>query len=256
MAGLAKTTDFMLASATVMIGPVSEYYNLNPTDHSIGLVKNFVLTSEPAYTELTQGVKGDIVFSVQTANPVKATMETYEYTAKNIAYALGLESAAAMTPQTVVTAINGAITETSPLTDDIVVDSATGITIGNTILIEVNSTDDFVVRKVTNVTSNTLELNKGVGAIPDNAVVRVVNSIDVGSQDEQPFYAAKISGKLANGKTITIQLAKVRIMRGFNLGFSVEDYANMPFEFTVYQLVDTDTLYADFGAVPAKVYIA
>lgn len=256
MAGLAKTTNFMLSSATVMIGPVSEFYNLNPTDHSIGLVKNFTMTAEPAYTELTQGVKGDVVFSLQTANPVRATMEVYEYTAKNIAYALGLASAGTMTPQTVTTTVNGAISETSPLTDEVVVTLATGITVGNYIMIEVNGIDDFIIRKVTNVTSNTLELNKGVGAIPNGAVVRKVNYIDVGSQDDQPFYAAKISGKLADGKRITIEVAKLRLQRGFNLGFSTEDFANMPFEFTVYQLVSTDTLYADFGTVPARIYTA
>ena len=41
MAGEAKTDSFMLGAATVMIGAMADLYDLNPTDHSIGLVKNF-----------------------------------------------------------------------------------------------------------------------------------------------------------------------------------------------------------------------
>lgn len=254
MSGTAKTTNFMLSTATVMLGPVADFHLLNPADHSIGLVKNFTMTAEPAYTELTQGVKGDIVFSVQTANPVRCTMEAYEYTSKNIAYALGLQSAATMVPKTVVTTVNGAISLASPLVDELVVTSATGITVGSYIMIEKDGIDNFLIRKVTAVSSNTLELDAGLPAIPNGVTVRVVNAIDVGSQDDQPFYAAKVSGKLADGKKITIEIAKLRIQRGFNLAFAQDNFANMPFEFSIYQLVATDALYAKFGSVPARIY--
>ena len=76
MAGLAKTDAFMLGDATVMIGAMADLLTLNTVEHSIGLVKEFMVKSEPGYTELTQGVKNTVVASVMTSNKVSATMRT------------------------------------------------------------------------------------------------------------------------------------------------------------------------------------
>ena len=77
MAGEAKTNAFMLGTATVMLGAQADLFDLNPTEHSIGLVKNFNLQVDQTYTELTQGVQNQIVFSVRTGNKVMNTMEAY-----------------------------------------------------------------------------------------------------------------------------------------------------------------------------------
>jgi hypothetical protein len=252
MAGLALTNDFMLSTATVMIGAQAELNDLNPTDHSIGLVKNFTMTSEPSYVELMQGVKGSIVHSTMTANPVRASMEVYEYTAKNLAYSLGIDGTgvAAKTSNTTVATLVPA----SPAQNTLVLTSATGFTQGQYILIEVDTVDNFVIRKIVSVATNTLTLDENLPAIASGVKVYLVNSTDIGSKEDQPFFSCKVAGKFANGSDVVILIPKIRITKGFNLAFIQNDYANLPFEFQVYDLVSTDPHYADFGSVPARIF--
>lgn len=252
MSGLAKTNEFMLSTATVMLGAQADLYDLNPTEHSIGLVKNFTMTSEPSYVELMQGVKGSIVHSTMTANPVRASMEMYEYTAANLAYALGLDGSS-KTPLTVNTTVNTTV-PASPAQNTLVLTSATGFTAGGTILIEVDTIDNFVTREIVSVATDTLTLDQNLPAIASGAKVYLVNTIDVGSKEDQPFFAAKIAGKLANGSHVVVLIPKVRITKGFNLAFISNDYANLPIEFQVYDMVSTDTFYADFSTVNARIF--
>lgn len=252
MAGLALTDNFMLTTATVMIGPVANLHDLNPVDHSIGLVKNFQCSSEPAYTELTQGVKGTIVFSVLTSNPVRASMEVFEYTAKNLNFALGLDGTNVNALSTVTTT-TGAISA-SPVTSVLPVTSATGIIAGKTLLIDKNNDDDFVIRKVVSVASLNVTVDQPLPAMASGVSVYVVNVIDVGSKTEQPFLAAKVAGKLANGKHVVILFPKIRITKGFNMQFTSDNYGNMPFEFAIYDLVSTDSAFAYFGGASAKIF--
>ena len=49
-------------------------------------------------------------------------------------------------------------------------------------------------------------------------------------------------------------IPKLRVVRGFNLAFTTDDYANLPLEFTVYDLVPTDTFYSDFDGDQAKMF--
>jgi len=257
MAGLAKTNDFMLSTATVMLGAAEDLYNLNPLDHSIGLVKNFTMTSEPAYTELTQGVKNTIVFSVLTSNPVRATMEVYEYTSRNLGYSLGLENAENLTALTIQTTTDAAVDgDVSPAEFDLPVTSGTGFVVGDYIMIKKDNLDDFVVRRIVGLTGSpvdTLVVDEALPDVPNGSVVLKVNAIGIGSKTEQPFYSAKVAGKLANGEEIVILIPKVRITRGFNLAFSSQDYANLPFEFTVYDLVNSDVFYSKFNGDQAQI---
>ncbi len=250
MPGTAQTNKFMLGTATVMVGPTADLYDLNPTDHSIGLVKNFSVTSEPTYTELTQGVQNELVYSVMTSNPVRASMEVYEYTSRNLHYALGLDGSA-ITELTVTTAVNGAVTA---LDDQLVVDSATGLAVGDYIMIIKGSEDDFVVRKISAITGTTLTVSVDLPAIPDNSVVRKVTRTDVGAVENQPFFSAKIAGTLADGTEMVILIPKVRVTKGFNLAFSSDQFVNLPFEFSVYDLVNTDDFYAEFDGAKAMIF--
>ncbi len=259
MAGEAKTTGFMLSSATVMLGAQDDLFHLNPDDHSIGLVKNFVVKGEPAYTELTQGVQNTIVHSTMTSNPITASLEVYEYTAKNLNYALGLDGSA-VTLETAVTAVNGAIAAPTPpalTTADLIVDSATGITAGDWIYIHYGTDDKIALRKVNSVATNTLTLNVGfTHAIPDNSVVRAVNMVAVGSKENQPFLACVAVGKLASGEWAKVMLPKVRVTKGFEMGFRTDNYGNMPFELQVYDLVSTDPHYAEVSGLGGNSMLA
>ena len=251
MAGLAQTDNFMLGTATVMIGPVADLYNLEPTTHSIGLVKNFTMTTDPQYVELTQGVKNQVVHSTMTGNRVTATMEAYEYTAKNLAYSLGVEGAEGVMPKTVTT------TTTAPIVaaaTTVPVTSATGITVGSYIMIENGAEDNLVVRRVTAVASLNLTVDQGLPAIATAAKVSVVNAIDIGQTTNQPFYSAKVVGIFANGEACVIHIPKVRIVKGFSLAFASSDYGNLPIEFTIYDLVSTDPFYASFKTKSAQMF--
>lgn len=253
-AGTAKTSNFMLATASVMIGAQDDLYDLNPAEHSVGLVKNFSVTSEPEYTELTQGVKNTIVSSVMTSNPVNCAMEVYEYTAKNLTYAVGLNGNTLTSATAAESTVDGAV-PASPAQSTIDLDSATGFTVGDTIIIRKDEDDDFVVRTITAINVDELTVDRDLPAIPDGVKVTKVNTIDVGSKDEQPYLSAKVAGKLSNGQPIVLLYPKVRITRGFNMNFSSDDYGNLPFEFTIYDLVGTDTYFQAFDGASSHVLL-
>ena len=254
MAGEAKTTNFMLGTATVMLGPMNSAWNLVPGTHSIGLVKNFQITAEPAYTELTQGTKNTMIHSIMTQNTVKASMEVYEFTGANIDYSLGLDGSA-ITAQTVSnnTSAASAATNATVFTFATAAE-ANAYAVGGYVIIQ-NGTDDQawarkVTAKNTGAAPYTITVSPAVpnaSALPIGTNVRRVNSIDIGSKEEQPFFSAQVRGELADGSKLRLIMPKIRITNGFTLGFVTDNYGNLPFEFTLYDLVSSDTLYNDFN---------
>jgi len=252
--GGAKTENFILGSATVMLGPQAEVFNLNPTTHSIGLVKNFSITSEPEYVELTQGVKNTLVYSVMNQNVVRATMEAFEVTAKNLAYSLGLDGSS-VTEKDITGAVETSITGNATPVTEIVLGTGEGASFSDPtgapyfVRIERDTDDDHLIQKVTAISTDTLTVAPGFPAGVDVAAgvtVRELNTIDVGSNVEQPFLGAKIVGVLANNEKVALILPKVRITKGFNMAFGTDQYGNLPYEFSIYDLVSTDTFYSDF----------
>ena len=255
MAGLAKTNNFMLATAEVMIGPMADLRKLNPTEHGIGLVKNFSITPEPNYTELQQGLQGTIVESVRTSNVVRATMEVFEYTAENLAYGLGLEGD--YTKHTVNSTVDGSVSSGS--TFDVATGDGSNFTAGDYVMIINDNNADFVIAKITNVATDTLTVQDAfTRTINDGAVVKKVHGLDIGQKSNQPYYAAKITGKLTDGSQVVMEIPKFRIVNGFAVAFSTDDFANMPFEMTLYDLVSTDDFYAEYALSDsplAKMYV-
>lgn len=251
MAGEAKTNSFMLGSATVMIGPQADLFTLAPSTHAIGLVKNFTVSNEPQYTDLTQGVKNTIVYSVMTGNRVRAQMEVYEYTSKNIAYALGLNGAS----MAAITASTNTTAATLAAATSVTVTSATGLTVGTWISIQEGTDDKIFYRRITAVATNSLTLNAALPvALASGAVVQKVNVIDVGSTVDQPFLSAKIVGSLADGTEVGLLIPKIRITAGFTLGFTTDNFGNLPMEFSCYDLTSEDPNYADFSGTQAKLF--
>lgn len=256
MPGNAITDNFMLSTATVMIGEQADLFDLNPAEHSIGLVKNFTITAEPAYTELTQGVQNTIVASVLTGNPVRATMEAYEFTSKNLAYALGLEGAGDLDPLSVATETDGG---SSPSDTTLILVAVTDLAANDFVMIKRDNEDNFDIRKITNVNvgTKTITLDKPLtDAVPDGTPVIKVNMVSGGSKKDQPYYAAKIAGKLSNGQPIVLLLPKVRIVKGFNLAFTTDNFGNLPLEFTSYDQVSTDPFYTDFAGDQFRIFAA
>lgn len=256
MAGLAQTNKFMLGTATVMIGNQDDVFDLTPSNHSIGLVKNFSISSEPQYTELTQGIRNTIVDSVMTQNPVRASMEMYEYTAKNLAHALGISTSGVATQTDVGNVASPATGGGGSNTITLGGGEGASFSTDDWVIIDINGDDNHLIRQVASVATDTLTLDRDIPTgttVPAAAKVYKVNDLTIGSKENQPYFSAQVSGKLANGDPITILVGKLRIMRGFNLAFSTDDYGNMPVEFALYDLVAADTHFAKFGSAPAKI---
>lgn len=262
MAGEARTSSFLLGSATVMIGPQASLYQLNPDMHSLGLTKNFQVTAEPNYLPLMQGVKSTVVYEVLTGNPVKAQCEVFEYTSKNIAYSLGLGATTVSSPHStwaLLTPIVGtmapgvsSLTFSDPTLTDVVVPAGTWMSVQDTY--EADHVHYF------RITADSIQAGAAVtvqvdpemafelgNSFPAGSLVSIVNSFDVGSKVDQPYSALMVTGILPEQtKPVSLLFPKVRITRGFSLTFGETAYGNLPFQFTPFELLPTDMFYADF----------
>lgn len=255
MAGTAKTSRFNIGSGTLMLGPQSALFDLNPATHSLGLVKNLQVTSDPQFVDLTQGSKNTVVWSMLTASPVRLSAEVYEYTAKNMAYGLSLDgsSLANQTQSTTLTSgINGTVVPVTVLP----VASAAGLANNDVVMLqEPDSDDNFLVRKITNIAGLNVTIDPNIKAeFPTGSIVRKVNTVDVGSQADNPYFAAAIAGKLADGTPVLARFPKVRVTKGFTFAFNSEQYGNLPYEIEVMDLLPSDTFYADFKTKKAQLF--
>jgi hypothetical protein len=256
MAGEAKTTDFLLSTATLMVGPSAKVMELNPAQHSLGLIKNVAVSSDPQFTELTQGVDALVVASVATGTQSKIAGEVYEYTARNIAYGAGIDASgsgfdADVKSYALATAIPNTLTSTVPLEAGKGADFAVDDWV---VIQDTNVTDRVHVGKVASKATDTLTLAAGY-AIPAGqafaiatTVIYRVKAIGVGGAAAQPTYGIKLVGLLpSTGEPVTIVFPKVKVTKGISLSFQTDNFSNMPFEFTPYALVPADPYYSDFG---------
>lgn len=261
MAGEAKTSAFVLSSATVMIGKPEDVFEFQPDTHSVGLAKNFVMSSDMTYTELTQGAKNTVVHSTATSVQVRCNMEIYEYTTKNLAYGLGLDGSALApisTSHLLKTAVvggagattavlNGDVSSSYAENDWVMIQGPSGATADHVHIAQLSAAPTFSTD--TTLTFANFAIPTGT-TFPVNSKIAKVHMVNVGSKDEQPFLAAKIVGILPEqNRPITLILPKLRITKGFSMGFRTDGYGNMPFEFTPYDLVATDPNYAQFGGL-------
>lgn len=252
MTGLAKTSQMLLSTATVMIGPTADLHKLNVADHSIGLVKNVQVASDPTYVELGQGLTNDTVISVRNGDGLRLSMEVYEFTLRNLAYGMGLDAAGvAYDPITVLTTTTAALAanaSTVPIT------AAANIAAGDFIFIQDGVGDHVHIAKVASIATLTLTLATGYEvpkAMATGARVGKVKMLKMGGTIWQPTLAAKIVGLLPETNTpITYLIPKMKIQRGFNMAFSSENFANMPFELMPYAGLPTDPFYSEYG--PSK----
>lgn len=259
MAGEAQSINFAVGTATIMLGAPVDLRNFTPATHSIGLVKDVKIMAEASYIKLTHGVRNSVVHSIKTGEPVSMGASIYEYNAKNWTYALGFAGydvalTAASTNVTTAVAAN-------PAGEDTVdVASAASFNVGDYVMLQVGTDDRVYPRRVSAKTTNTLTFDADLVdiAIPLGATVRKCSIVPIGRKSEQPFLAAKIVGSMADNVEVCIEIPKLRVTKGFDLTFQTSDYANMPFEFDVYDLVPTDLEYArsrdEFDGAPAFLY--
>jgi len=264
MAGSAKTKNFLLSTATVMVGPAADLHKLNPAEHSLGLVKNFNMTADPTYVELTQGVKNSVVMSVKNGDGLKCAMEIYEYTVRNLGYAAGLDASGVSFDQSNEIWLASAAYASAGKTIEVNSDISTKLSAGDYVFLQ-NGLDDKVhIAKIASVAFATPKSTITFAAGYDPATTAVfpigtrigkVKRIDVGSADVQPEFAAKIVGLLPKDNApFTILLPKIKITKGLGVAFSTDNFGNLPFEFTPYSGVETDPLFSEYGNAAAILF--
>lgn len=251
MAGEARSTNFMLGTAEVMIGPRDKLYELNPEEHSLGLVKNFAAEANKEFTELGQGVQNTLVFSRTTGITSRCSCEAFEFTAKNLAYALSLDGSQFApkpgTPRTL-TAVS---VNNSDGTHTLTVDTPTtpqNLSVGDYVTLREPQNDNITLAKVQS-SGPTLTVEVDVGntkTFPAGTIVMAANLLAIGTNSEATEFAAKVYGQMGDGTWVTMFFPRVRITSGLSLAFQTDNYGNIPFEFRPMQLVAGDKYYAEF----------
>lgn len=252
----AMTSQFLLSAGTIMVGPSAKVFELDPATHSVGLVKAVQIQNDPQFVEMTQGIDAQVVFSVNTSNQTRVSADVQELTAKNMAYAAGLDAATGYAPLSVETTLSAAITTGGA---SVALTSATGIASGDWIVLyETGGSDRLHAAKVASVASNTVTLAAGytlpttgpnaAWAVATTSVIKV-NNIPLGTTIQRPTFGVKIVGIMpATGEPVTLIFPKVRITKGLAFAFNTDQFTSMPYEFTPYALLPSDPYYADFGS--------
>lgn len=263
MAGEARTNSFTLGSATVMIGMQSQLWDLTSAAFSIGLVKNFTISSTPTFLDLAQGAKGEIVYSALTSNALKASCEVFEYTSRNLAYGLGLDGSALVSsvPFPLAADVIGGSGPTVTATFNFLYDLTATFPSNSWVVIQDGVSDRVHYAQLTANTTvtgtgpylHTLTFaNQGLKAgnnfyVANGAYFSLANRINIGSPEDQKYYSCKVVAIMPEGdKPIGILLPKIRIIRGFNASFATDHYGNMPFEMQPLSLIPTDVNYTTF----------
>lgn len=264
MPGTAKTSSFLLSTATVMIGPLADLHNLNPAAHSVGLAKNFQMTFDPQYTELTQGITNTVVMSVRTSEAIRASFEVYEYTLRNIGYAAGLDASGISFNSTSTIQLTSTVTAAAATTVTVASDVSAMYPVGTYFFLQDGTDDKVHIAKVsavafatgvTTITFAGFAVPTGV-TFPIGSRLGVVKKVEVGSGVLfQPELAAKIVGILPkNNEPFTILLPKVKVTRGLNIAFDSANFTNLPFELTPYAQTTSDPFYTEYGGASAVLF--
>jgi hypothetical protein len=259
MAGYAKTNKFLFSSASVLVAKQADFLTLNEAAHSLGLVKDVVINSDPQIASLTQGIFNDVVDQQVTANNIQVSLNVFEYTARNLAYGLALDGTLTnfdelvTTPHALVEAVAPAAT-----TLKIATDVTTEFTVGKYFFIQ-EGTDSVVhIAKVvssaysapdTTVTFTGYPVPTGMNFSAANGRVGLLSKIDYNPEAISQFHCARIVGtEKGTKRPFVLHLPKIRILKGFNLRFLTENFGSMPFEFTCYTPLASDVGYhADFS---------
>lgn len=243
--GTAKTGRFHFSTASLLIAPMSEQKAMNPLKHSVGLVKNVKVDATSSKVDLTQGIMNDVVASVTNGMPITGSGEVYEYTAANFAYGLSQDPTGLvdMAPPVGITGpVAAAATTVTTAT------AITGAAVGSWIYIQENLDDQIHIAKLSAVSGAQLTFAGYPTAagltFTANARVGLLNKIDADPAKANNNFAVRIVGIAVDGSTpITLHFPKCRITRGFSMGFSSDNFANMPFEWTPMTPVPTDPGY-------------
>lgn len=246
--GNARTSRFQFSTATICVGPQADQKILTPVRHGIGLTKNVKVDANATKIDLTQGITNDIVASVTNNLPIMASAEVYEYTARNLAYGIGLEGDGLTTmgvPVPVTAAVASGATSVSIAGADA---TTLGVAVGDWIFIQEALDDQVHVAKLSGVASGTLTFTgypvPTTTSFSTGARVGKMNKIDADPNKANVNQAVRIIGvSLKDKSPLVLHFPKCRITRGFSMAFSSENFGNMPFEFTPLTPISDDPGY-------------
>jgi hypothetical protein len=232
--GTAKTGRFHFSTATLCIAPMTKQAEINPLEHSVGLVKNVKVDVTTSKVDLTQGIQNDIVASVVNGMPMTGSGEVYEYTASNFAYGLSQDPTGLVDmgePVLVDGPTAAAATEVT------LAEALTGAAVGSWIYIQENEDDQIHIAKLSAAADTTLTFTGypiPVGmAFSAGARVGLLNKIDSDPGKANNNFAVRVIGIALDGNTpVTLHFPKCRITKGFSMAFSSDNFSNMPFEWT------------------------
>lgn len=246
---VAKTTNFMLSSADLMLGPELDVFDLNPTDHSIGLIKDFTLSLRPSSVKLPTGLTASPRKTVRKQGTLNVSMEVYEYTADNVSYAAGLSKPAIKT--FVASLTSEALEDATTLN----VSTTNGVADGDTILIFTEN--GSYSREVESFTSNQITIIKPIGfSLPASTVCTSSNVISVGPVDDIKTFSCRVYAKLANDTPVEMLFPKVSVVSELILAFSTTEYGSIPLQLECFETLPGDPHHDHFGRDPGQIIIS
>ena len=256
--GTAQSDGFILQEATLMLGAVGGAKDLTVEENSIGLFKNLQVQESKTFTDLTQGVRQSPVASALTEHRTMITGEGYEFTPRQLMYAMGQEGYLYQHSTPVITTLSTAATTG---TDTITVTAATGFAVNDYLIIQPSAgVDNGLAYKITAVATNTITLDRDlVEAFPAGS--KVYKSVLIKSSDSfndscsgAVYMSAKIVSQKQNCEPIILTAEKVRVSSGLSLSFGSSDFSNIPYELTLMELTPRDTGYDDWIAAGGNQY--
>jgi hypothetical protein len=231
--GTALTSRFMFGTASILVGPPLAQKALTPASHSLGLVKNVKVDAAPTKVDLTQGISNDVVATVTNGFPITISGEIYEYTAKNLAYGLGLDGGGLVTQADGV-AIGAPVASAAT---SVTVASAGAFQVGDWIYLQENQDDQIHVAQLSAVAGTSLTfagypVPTGM-SFSTNGRVGELTKTDADPVKANTNVSVRILGLSQKDKSpIILHFPKCRITKGFSMAFSSDNFGNMPFEFT------------------------
>lgn len=254
--GTAKSNAFVLQNATIMLGELGQGEDLVPEEHSIGLFKEAATNIERNFTDLAQGVRNSIVHSELTSEKISLTGKGYEFSSKQIAYALGYDGSLVQT-----TLKTGTVSAAATL-------NATELTVSSTqnswgvgdyaIISPAGDEDAGLIAMVTAVAvtgaagafSVVLTLDRPMKMpIPVGSKVQTSNLHYAGGDTyENVFKSLKSTSRDVHGRPMCFVMPKVKVTSSFMMAFTSSDYASIPFTFQSYAMTPDEPGYAQYKA--------
>lgn len=250
--GAPQSNGFLLNEATLMLGAVGKALDLTVEENSIGLFKNLQIQNTRSYTDLTFGVRQQIVDSALTEDRTTITGEGYEFTPRQIMFAMGQEgyNYTSSAPVVVELTAAAAVADTT-----VTVATVAGLAADDWVVVSpAAGVDNGLCYQIVSIAGMVITLDRPlVEAVPAGS--KLYKSVIIGSNGSvadtcsgNTYLSAKIVSQKQDCKPIIMIAQKVRISSGFGLSFGTSDFANISYELTLLGLTPEDNGYSDWLA--------